>query len=182
LNSKITDKRVPLVSRRAAAPGPRGSVPRQQRGLKRYRDGAASRQAALRAPELRASPRAARPDRLARAADSRLASDAVAPTVRVRAPAVRAASSPLPPPHAPAVARRRLRAGEPPSPPSPVHRVIADSPSSAARAARLRPWAAPALRTRAAHTLCVWVEPTPRLWATCTVRLGRARIRLITPG
>jgi hypothetical protein len=30
--------------------------------------------------------------------------------------------------------------------------------------------------------LCAWAEPTPRAWATHTVRLGRARIRPSAPG
>jgi hypothetical protein len=128
-------------------------------------------------PPDRASRSPLRPDRLARATDSCLTSAVIAPTGRVRAPAVRAEPSPprraRPSPsrrsavsapvsrHLPVVSMRRCRAvaRRQAAPPRVARRApCAARPRSSwasaahagrARCDRPRPWAAPALRTRA---------------------------------
>jgi hypothetical protein len=142
---------------RGSAPLPRGChTPRRCSGLKPLSGQRAARPnscLARAAPDRAPHTAPTRRRRLALVLrpDCRLARVTVIPTARAPTTAVRSCVART----APAVVRRRLRAGEPPSPPSPVRRrrVVTGSSSSAAvpcaaRAARPRPWAAPALRTR----------------------------------
>jgi hypothetical protein len=160
-NSEIADEWARTVSRRA--PLLRGRhAPRRCSGLKPLLGQRAARPAAASPAPLPTAPRTPRRAnrRLTPLARPTAASRAM-PLSRQLAPRPRRseATSPEPRPPSP-IARRHLRAGEPPSPPSP-------------RPSRLWaawPWAVPALRTRCARgpsqrrrrgprpALCVWAE------------------------
>jgi hypothetical protein len=152
-NSKITDKRAPLVSRRT--PLPRGRhAPRRQRGFKPLSgpraarpDSVTAHSAPARSPRLALAARRPLPRPLRRVPtasptppDSRLAHAAVvqtahAPTAAVRSRIARTVAGRLAVTrrHRPSPLRRCLRTGEPPLLPSPVRRcrAAAGSPSSA---------------------------------------------------
>jgi hypothetical protein len=185
--SAVTRRTGPPRQRAAAACSPRAAPTARVKALSGQRRVLIARTPRPRAPRIApapptaASPCAPRPDRLARAADSRLAS-AAAPIGRVRAPAVRVVTSLLPPPraparrpshhaavsapvsrHLPAVSVRRRRAVR-----RPVEAELGQRRARGPRA--LRP--AEVVDRVAVGCVALRTRAAPR-----TVYLGRARIR-----